>query len=201
MSAADAPITLDRILTAAEDVIRRFGPVKATVVDVARALGVSHAAVYRHVATKAELRDLVVGRWIEKTMPPLRAIIAQAGPAPLRLRAFYDALFAMKRQKALGDPELFMAYRTLAAGAESVVAAHVAELTELTATVIQAGIEQGVFRPADPVTTARAVLFATFRFHHPAHAADWANPEIEAAREDVWQLLMAGLSVQRAGGE
>ena len=32
--------------------------------DVARALGVRHAAVYRHVATKAELRDLVVGRWV-----------------------------------------------------------------------------------------------------------------------------------------
>ena len=51
------PLTLDRILATAEDVIRRFGPAKATVVDVARALGVSHAAVYRYVATKAELRE------------------------------------------------------------------------------------------------------------------------------------------------
>ena len=51
-------------------------------VDVARALGVSHAAVYRHVATKADLRDRVVGRWAEATMPPLRAIAAmrRAGP-------------------------------------------------------------------------------------------------------------------------
>ncbi len=79
----DAPLTLDRILAAAEDVIRRFGPSKATVVDVARALGVSHTAVYKHVGSKAELRDLVVGRWVEATMPPLRAIVAgaRAGPA------------------------------------------------------------------------------------------------------------------------
>src|SRR3954462_14072178 len=76
MSPADAPLTRDRILATAEDVIRRFGPAKATVVDVARALGVSHTAVYRHVATKAELRDLVVGRWVEATMPPLRAVAA-----------------------------------------------------------------------------------------------------------------------------
>jgi AcrR family transcriptional regulator len=41
---ADGPLTRDRILATAEDVIRRFGPAKATVVDVARALGVSHAA-------------------------------------------------------------------------------------------------------------------------------------------------------------
>ena len=34
--------------TAAEEVLRRYGPPKATVVDVARALGVSHGSVYRH---------------------------------------------------------------------------------------------------------------------------------------------------------
>src|SRR5690242_4056558 len=79
MSLADAPLTRDRIVSAAEEVLRRFGPAKATVVDVARALGVSHAAVYRHVATKAELRDLVVGRWVETTMPSLRAIVAKPG--------------------------------------------------------------------------------------------------------------------------
>ena len=87
MPPADAPLTRDRILATAEDVIRRFGPAKATVVDVARALGVSHAAVYRHVATKAELRDLVVGRWVEATMPPLRAIAARAGPGPAAVTA------------------------------------------------------------------------------------------------------------------
>ena len=38
MSPADAPLTRDRILATAEDVIRRFGPAKATVVDVARGL-------------------------------------------------------------------------------------------------------------------------------------------------------------------
>ena len=39
MSPSDAPLTRERILATAEDVVRRFGPDKATVVDVARALG------------------------------------------------------------------------------------------------------------------------------------------------------------------
>ena len=76
----DAPLTLDRVLAAAEDVIRRFGPSKATVVDVARALGVSHTAVHKHVGSKAGLRGMVVGRWVETTMPPLRAIVAEREP-------------------------------------------------------------------------------------------------------------------------
>jgi hypothetical protein len=39
----------------------------------------------------------------------------------------------------------------------------------------------------------RAVLVATSKFHHPAHAAEWGGPAIDAAYEDVWQLLMDGL--------
>ena len=189
----DAPLTRDRILAAAEDVIRRFGPAKATVVDVARALGVSHTAVYRHVATKAELRDLVVGRWVEATMPPLRAIAALADPAPQRLRKLVDALIAVKRRRIAEDPELFSAYRTLAADAQSVVAAHVNELIGLTAKVIGSGVEVGTFRTVDPMAAGRAVLVATSKFHHPAHAAEWADPSIDAAYNDVWQLLMSGL--------
>ena len=194
----DAPLTRDRILAAAEDVIRRFGPAKATVVDVARALGVSHTAVYKHVSSKAELRDLVVGQWLEATMPPLRAIVAWPDPAPQRLRKLVDALIAVKRRRAADDPELFAAYMTLAADAKSVVAAHIAEMVGLTSQVIASGVKERAFRTVDPVAAGRAVLFATSKFHHPAHAAEWADPAIDAAYNDVWQLLMYGLCPVRA---
>ena len=189
----DAPLTRDRILAAAEDVIRRFGPSKATVVDVARALGVSHTAVHKHVGSKAELRDMVLGRWLESTMPPLRAVVAERGPAPRRLRKLIDALIAVKRRRAADDPELFTAYRTLAADAQSVIAAHVDEMIKLVATIIASGVKDGTFRTVEPVAAGRAVLVATSKFHHPAHAAEWADPAIDAAYDDVWQLLMSGL--------
>jgi AcrR family transcriptional regulator len=197
MSPADAPLTRDRILAAAEDVIRRFGPAKATVVDVARALGVSHAAVYRHVADKAELRDLVVGRWVETTMAPLRAIADRPEPARRQLRRLFDTLIAVKRRRAAEDPELFAAYRTLATDA-NVTAAHVQELVALAAKIIRAGVKEGTLRRVDPVAAGRAVLFATSRFHHPAHAAEWKDPSIDAAYDDVWRLLMDGLCVAKS---
>jgi AcrR family transcriptional regulator len=197
MGPAEPPLTRERIVAAAEDVIRRFGPAKATVVDVARALGVSHAAVYRHVATKAALRDLVVGRWAEATMPPLREIAARPGPGPRRLRQLFDALIAVKRRRAAEDPELFAAYRTLAADAQSIAIAHVDELVALAAGIIRAGIAKGTFRDIDPVAAGRALLVATSRFHHPAHAAEWGDPAMDAAYEDVWRLLMDGLCVPK----
>src|SRR4051794_10603045 len=193
----DAPLTLARILAAAEDVIRRFGPSRATVVDVARALGVSHTAVYKHVASKAELRDMVVGRWIGSTMPPLRAIAARPGPAPQGLRELIDALIAVKRRRAADDPELFAAYRTLAVDAESAVSAHSDEMINLVATVIRSGVEEGAFHTVDSTAMGRAVLVATSRFHHPAHAAEWSDPAIDAAYDDVWQLVMDGLRAEK----
>ena len=60
-------LTAERILDATEEVLRRYGPAKATVVDVARALGVSHGSVYRHFRTKAALRDAVTERWLDRT--------------------------------------------------------------------------------------------------------------------------------------
>jgi AcrR family transcriptional regulator len=197
MASPEPPLTRDRVVATAEGVLRRFGPDKATVVDVARALGVSHAAVYRYVKTKAELRDLVVQRWVDEMMPPLRALAERPGPAPKRLRQLFDTLIAVKRRRAAADPELFMAYRSLSAEAQSAAAAHLDELVQLGAAIIHSGVEEGSFRHVDPVAASRAVLFATSRFHHPAHAMEWANPKLDLVYDDVWRILMEGLSAPK----
>jgi AcrR family transcriptional regulator len=90
-------LTREQILAAAADVLRRFGPAKATVVDVARALGVSHGSVYRHFPTKAALRDAVTERWLARISQPLEVVTDEEGPAPERLRRWLDLLVAAKR--------------------------------------------------------------------------------------------------------
>src|SRR6478735_937712 len=94
-------LTAERILEATEEVLRRHGPAKATVVDVARALGVSHGSVYRHFRTKAVLREAVTKRWLDRTTQVLAGITADTGRDPeARVRAWLAALFAAKRRKA-----------------------------------------------------------------------------------------------------
>jgi AcrR family transcriptional regulator len=190
-------LTPERILEAAEDDLRRFGPAKATVVDVARALGVSHGSVYRHFSSKAALRDAVTERWLTRVSAPLAAVAAAASPAPERLRRWLELLIATKRSKALDDPELFATYIVLAGEAREVVTAHVDTLVSQIAQILQAGIERGEFSDIEPASAARAVFDATARFHKPVHAAEWADPAIDAAFEGVWRLLLNGLGVQR----
>src|ERR1700753_2191056 len=69
-----APDARDRILNAAEDLLRRHGPAKTTVVDVARALEMSHANVYRHFASKQALQDAVAEDWLKRVSAPLQTI-------------------------------------------------------------------------------------------------------------------------------
>ena len=186
-------LTPERILDTAEEVLRRFGPQKTTVVDVARALGVSHGSVYRHFASKAELRDAVAERWLARVAEPLAVWVTDDGPALERLRGWVGALAAAKRSKVLGDPELFATYQALAADAREVAAVHVDHLIDDVRRILTDGVARGELALDDPLAAARAVLSSTARFHHPAFAGEWSAPDIDAQLDDVWAILARGL--------
>lgn len=190
-------LTPDRILDAAEDVLRRFGPAKTTVVDVARALDVSHGAIYRHFPSKAALQDAVAQRWLYRVEAPLATIAAEDGPAADRLDRWLEALVGVKRRKMQDDPELFATYHALVEAAREVIDEHLAVMVGHLTEIVRDGVEQGAFAVSDPAAAARAVLSATARFHHPAHAAEWADPAIDADFDNVRRLIAAGLT---AGG-
>ncbi|GAA1389131.1 TetR family transcriptional regulator [Kitasatospora putterlickiae] len=192
--ATDSALTTEQILSATEDALRRFGPAKATVVDVARTLGVSHGSVYRFFSSKTALREAVTERWLAQAHDDLRFIAIEPGPAAERLHRWLTTLFAAKREKALDDPQLFATYLTLVAEASHIVDAHVDTLIDQIAQIIQDGIEKGDFRHTPISATARAVLEATAHFHHPAHAAGWSDPAAEDRFEALWKLLLRGLA-------
>jgi AcrR family transcriptional regulator len=183
------------ILDAAEEVLRRYGPEKANVIDVARALSVSHGSVYRHYPSKADLRDAVARRWLRRVSESLEAIVEADEPAPVRLRRWVEELSRAKRRMAQQDPELFATYARIVAQSRDVVAEHLETLADQAARVIAEGVAAGDFEPTDTALAGRAVLHATARFHHPAHAIEWRDPEIEDHLDAVVSLLLRGLRV------
>ncbi|MFG2883282.1 TetR family transcriptional regulator [Streptomyces sp. NPDC048297] len=186
-------LTAERILEATEEVLRRHGPAKATVVDVARALGVSHGSVYRHFRTKAVLREAVTKRWLDRTSQRLAGIVTGDGTPEERLRAWLAALFEAKRHKAGDDPELFATYTVLTDENGAAVGEHIADLTAQLTRIIEDGTGSGTFRTPDPAVAARAVFQATGRFHDPGYAREWERPEAEEEFTAVVDLLIRGL--------
>jgi AcrR family transcriptional regulator len=190
-------LTPERILEATEDVLRRFGLAKATVVDVARALDVSHGSVYRHFPSKASLRQAVAKRWLDRANAPLQAIAESSGPASARLEKWLRTMFEIKYKKVHEDPEMFATYLTLAQEACQAVKAHKERLVDQVAHIISDGVKQGAFEVADAKVSARAVFDATVRYHHPAHADEWKDPALAARIDALLALLLRGLEAPR----
>jgi AcrR family transcriptional regulator len=186
-------LTPERILEATEDVLRRFGLAKATVVDVARALDVSHGSVYRHFPSKASLRQAVAKRWLDRANAPLEKIAEASGPAPARLERWLRTMFEIKHKKVSDDPEMFATYLTLAQEACEVVKAHKERLVSQVAHILSDGVQQGAFEVTDVKASARAVFDATIRYHHPAHSDEWSDPQLPARIDALLALLLKGL--------
>ncbi|MEV5749891.1 TetR family transcriptional regulator [Actinoallomurus sp. NPDC052308] len=188
------PLDAETIVSATEEVLRRHGPEKTTVLDVARLLGVSHGSVYRHFPSKAALREAVIRRWLDRVQEDLAAAIQDSElPPPDRLRGLLTTMFAVKRAKAREDPELFATFRVLAAEHSTVSSAHVAFLFAQIRAIVVDGIAGGDFAAGEPEVIARAIFNATSRFHDPTHAAEWSSPEVEAESASVISLILDGI--------
>ena len=190
-------LTPERILEVTEDVLRRFGLAKATVVDVARALDVSHGSVYRHFPSKASLREAVAKRWLERVSTPLGKIAESSGPAPVKLERWLRALFVAKQKRVLEDPEMFATYLTLAQEACKTVRGHRECLSDQLALILSDGVKQGAFQIADAKATALSILDASTRFHHPAHSDEWKDPQLSARIDALIALVLKGIEAPR----
>ena len=190
-------LTPERILEVTEDVLRRFGLAKATVVDVARALDVSHGSVYRHFPSKASLRQAVAKRWLDRVNAPLQKVAEGSGPPPAKLERWLRTMISIKHKKVCEDPEMFATYLTLAQEACQVVKAHKDGLVDQIAQILSDGVKQGAFQVTDIKASARALFDATSRFHHPAHAEEWGDPALPARIDALLALLLKGLEAPR----
>jgi AcrR family transcriptional regulator len=192
---AETALSSEQILEAAEDVLRRYGPAKATVVDVARALGVSHGTVYRHFPSKAALRAAVTQRWLDRAHAALPAVATGSQPPDVRLRRWLETLYEAKKRKALDDPELFATYAVLVEESSALIDEHLTGLEAQLAVIISEGLDDGVFAEVgDPLTLAHSVFQATARFHDPAYAPTWAAPDSDRDFAAVVGLLLRGLA-------
>jgi AcrR family transcriptional regulator len=191
---AEPALTRQRILAVSEDVLRRFGPAKANVADVARALNVSPGSIYRHFPSKAALREAVTRDWLERIHAGLDAIADADGPAPDRLARWITTLFEAKRASAREEPELFETYMSLVAEFGFVEVEHRNELVHQLERIIEAGVRRGELEVADPAIAATAVLSCSARFNHPLLAREWSDPGIDEALVAAVDLIVAGLA-------
>lgn len=189
-------LTTEEILDAAEEVLRRFGPQKTTVIDIARELNVSHGTVYRHFKSKAKLHGAITKRWLEKITAPLSNIASNSINPRLKLRKWFEALMKIKMRSSIEDPEMFASYSILVKGLpEEVVFEHLQILIKQVENILLEGVKSEEFDIKDCTNTARTLFFATIRYHHPLHVKEWKNTNIEQEFEQLFNLLEKAICI------
>ena len=183
-------LTKEQILDAAEEVLRKFGPRKTTVVDVARALDVSHGTVYRHFESKAALHEAITMRWIDRVIQPLSEISTRNSDPKIRLKEWFQTLMDIKKHKVKDDPEMFASYSILAQKVpQHLVLDHLNIMIKQVEVILINGVDAGVFDIENCAVTARSLFDATLRYHHPLHVNEWQDENIQQEFDQLFSLL------------
>ncbi len=184
--------TLDKeiILNATEEVIRRFGPDKANISDVAKSLNVSHAALYRYYKGKTALWNAVTERWLDNLQSSRNEILKVDTKVDVKLLNLLEDFAEAKRKSAINDPEMFGHYLKLAHSSTEVLQKSQNEGIGYIVELIKQGVDEGVFFVENPEKSAKAVYTATTVFMMPNTFDDINRKE---NIKTVLNLLINGL--------
>lgn len=180
----------ETILNATEEAIRRFGPDKANISDVAKSLKVSHAAIYRYYDGKAALWNAVVERWLTHLHAASNDILKEDSPADAKLFQLLEGFVEAKRRSAVEDAEMFANYMKLAQNSTEAIEKGKEEGINRIEQVIVQGTEEGIFFTEFPHQEAMALYLAMSFFIHPNSFED---PDRNKNIEAVVTLLIRGL--------
>ncbi|WP_437963307.1 helix-turn-helix domain-containing protein [Sorangium sp. So ce260] len=182
-----------RILEATERLLRRYGPAKTTVADIAREAEIAVGAVYLEFASKEAIVEELSQSQHRAVMAAMRA--AAAGddlPFCDRLRAVFDARARSFLELAGSGAH---ACDLVHCQSRAVKAAHARFLDEERALVrdlVARGTRAGELDAEDPELAARALLRAYASFS-PPWLFEGPREEIEAMLYAVHQIVLHGL--------
>jgi AcrR family transcriptional regulator len=165
---ATAQATCRRIVETAERLFRQFGYQKTTVADIAAALGMSPANIYRFFASKAAITEAVIRKATAEIADSARVAAADPSlPAPERLRRMMLACYSALSQRCLADNRMHEVVHAAIDANWDVIHEHKRTMTAIAAEIIADGVARGEFDVADVETAARCWQYAMISFFHP----------------------------------
>ncbi|WP_138466451.1 TetR/AcrR family transcriptional regulator [Poseidonocella sp. HB161398] len=176
-----------RAVEIAVERIRAHGFAKLRLADVAREMGVSHAALYGHFRDKAALLDAVTESWLAEARSRTAAICAGPEPAAERIEAWFLERYRLKSARARSDPEIFFGYNEATCGARPVIQAHLERMTDELAGLLA---EAGLGGAAEAVLLEEALT----AFLHPSLITSGPEAGRAADLTRLLRIVLAGLA-------
>ncbi|HXY59663.1 MAG TPA: TetR/AcrR family transcriptional regulator [Methylocystis sp.] len=163
------------IVSVAARLFREFGFKKTTVADIAEALGMSPANIYRFFAAKAEINEEVVRQMMREVEEALAAIVNGPGSATERLRALITTNERMNADRYISERRLHEMVEVALEEKWPIVKEHVNRIDALIEAVIASGMKSGEFAPGDAKLAACQMHAACTQFCHPRLMVECAS--------------------------
>jgi AcrR family transcriptional regulator len=182
-----------RIVDAAEDLFLRLGYAKTAVADIAAALRMSPANVYRFFPSKQAIVEAICTRCMGRLEERLWALArAKEISAPERLERLVLETLAYHRETCISEQRVHDMVLAAIEHSWSSIHAHKKAVRDVVERILQDGVEQGALAPMDTHETARLFMNAVVRFMHPVLIAHGLAEDLETeARKTVRFLLKA----------
>jgi AcrR family transcriptional regulator len=180
----------------ASAMMREVGFDKVRLTDVAKRLGVSHAALYAHFEDKAALFDAVSERWLTQIDDNLAAICSKRGNPADKIVEWMVAFHRAKLAKVQHDPELYKSFDLTANLKKPYVRRHMDAVRSQLVGLATEAIAKRRLRSADPEAIATVLYEATMGFHHPKLVALYAHEAREPLLRAVVDSVLKGLNLR-----
>jgi len=182
-----------RIMEVAEEHFRRVGYAKTAVADVAEALGMSPANVYRFFESKSAIRDAICYRLLEQEHKMIEEIITSSEPAAVRLERIILGINTYNRCQFVKEKRLHDMVEVAMAENWEAVQAHCDKIKGYYAKVIAEGVASGEFAKVDPVETAQGLFVLCIGLCHPAMIAQNNDENAEENARRAVSLIIRSL--------
>jgi len=176
--------------------MRENGFDKVRLTDIAKELGLSHAALYSHFKDKTALFDSVSERWLHEINKSLEAVCLDPQQPTEKILSWMLTLHRMKLAKVLHDPELYKAFDLSTAVEKPFAKQHMETLHSQLVGLLKEAIAARSLRDADPETMADVVQESLMAFHHPRLVAEYIHENREPLLRLVLESVLKGLNLK-----
>ena len=176
--------------------MRANGFDKVRLTDVAKSLGVSHAALYSHFKDKTALFDAVSERWLRQINEDLEAVCRKGKDPTKKIQSWMMTLHRAKVSKVLNDPEIYKASDLSTSQLRSVVKQHVETLQSQLLRLVKEAIVKRGLRNAEPEKMAEVLSESLIAFHHPKLVAQHIHEKREPLLRLVLDNVLKGLDLK-----
>jgi AcrR family transcriptional regulator len=163
------------IMDVAEEHFRRIGYAKTAVADIASALGMSPANVYRFFPSKSAINEAICLRILGEAHAMLDSVAAEPLPAPEKLKKAIRQLYAFNHSRFIQERRVHDMVEAAMEENWGAVEAHLTFVVERFSRIIAEGVREGSFKPCDIQLTALTVKNACTSILHPQMIAECAR--------------------------